>query len=208
MKTGPSTLTPLVRSDAVGAILAEAFLHPDREFTIAELARRAGTAQATAHKEVSRLVLAGVLTDRRQGNNRLARVNESHPLYAPMAEIIAATYGPEPVLRELVANVPGICQAFIYGSWAERRAGRPGPFPRDVDVMVIGRLPVDALIEIQERARERLGVDVNVHRATADEWNARRANPFLSEVASRPLVPLRLGAALDLGEDVGGLGTQ
>jgi predicted nucleotidyltransferase len=184
-------LTPFVRSDTVGAILAEVFLRPDREFTIAELARRTGALPATAHKEISRLVRAGVLVDRREGNNRLVRVDPSHPLHAPMSEIIAATYGPAPVLRDLLLDAPGVLEAFVYGSWAERRSGRPGAFPGDVDVMVIGDLPVDALLEIQEQARQRLGLDVNVYRATADEWGARQGNPFLAEVASRPIAPLR-----------------
>jgi hypothetical protein len=105
VKTLPSALTPFVRSDAVGAILAEAFLRPGAECTLAQLARRTGVLPAVVHKEVTRLVQSGVLLDRREGNNRLVRVNESHPLFEPMREIIAATHGPIPVLRELLAGV-------------------------------------------------------------------------------------------------------
>ncbi|MDR1443017.1 MAG: hypothetical protein LBJ02_11690 [Bifidobacteriaceae bacterium] len=191
-----------MRSDTVGAILAEVFVRPDLEFTIAELARRADALPATAHREVTRLVQAGVLVDRREGNNRLVRVNQAHPLYSPMSEVIAAAYGPVPVLRDLLAGAPGVVEAFIYGSWAERRSGRLGAFPRDVDVMVVGDLAVDTLIEIQDSARGRLGLDVSVYRVTPDEWRARSGNPFLAEVTSRPTV------ALQGGKDAGGLGSE
>jgi DNA-binding transcriptional ArsR family regulator len=190
MKTLPSMLSPFVRSDAVGAILAEVFLHPDGEFTLAELARLTGVLPAVVHKEVSRLVDAGVLKDRREGNNRLVSVEPSHPLYPPMSEIVAASYGPVPVLRELVTGVRGVEEAFIYGSWAARRQGQPGSFPRDVDVMVVGEMGVDDLLAIQHQAGQRLGMEVNIHRTTATDWQQRADNPFLAEVASRPVIEL------------------
>ncbi|MDJ0355109.1 hypothetical protein [Paenarthrobacter sp. PH39-S1] len=46
-----------------------------------------------------------------------------------MAEIITDTYGPRPVLEDLLAEVDGIEAAYIYGSWAARRTGTPGPPP-------------------------------------------------------------------------------
>jgi len=186
----PAVLTPFVRSDAVGSILAEAFLHPDQEFTLAEITRRTKLAQAVVHKEVSRLVTVDVLTDRREGNNRLVRVNVNHPLHAPMAQIIAATYGPVPVLRDLLGTVAGVGEAFIYGSWAARRSGEAGLPPRDIDVMVVGNLSVDDMIGLQEAARDRLGLEVNIHRTTHAAWEARDQDPFLAEVAARPTVTL------------------
>jgi hypothetical protein len=195
VKTLPSMLTPFVRSDAVGAILAEVFLHPDLELSISEVARRAGVLPAVAHREIGRLVEAGVLTDRRDGNNRLVTVNRRHPLFAPMDEIIHATYGPVPVLRELLSGMAGIEEAFVYGSWAARRSGESGPFPADIDVMLVGDIDVDNLIGVEQAARERLGVVVNIHRSSAHAWHHRQGNPFLETVASRPMLPIDLTQA-------------
>ena len=186
----PPTLTPFVRSDAVGAILAEVFAEPTQELTIAEVARRADVLPAVAHREIGRLVSGGVLTDRREGNNRLVRVNLDHPLYRPMAEIVAAAYGPVPVLRSLLEAKPGVEAAYIYGSWAARRAGEPGPPPRDIDVVVIGSLGLDEMIQIQEAARDQLRIDVNIHRVDQSSWDHPDGNPFLTTVTSRPLVQI------------------
>jgi hypothetical protein len=65
-----------------------------------------------------------VLLDRREGNNRLVHANTAHPLVEPMRWIVAATSGPVPVLRELIDGVPGVQEAYVYGSWA-RRSGEP-----------------------------------------------------------------------------------
>jgi hypothetical protein len=147
---------------------------------------------AVAHREIGRLIEGGVVTDRRDGNNRLVRVNAEHPLFVPMNEIIQATYGPVPVLRELITDRSGIREAFIYGSWAARRSGQAGAFPADIDVMVVGDMDVDDLVNIEAAARERLGVVVNIHRTSAQAWEHRRGNPFLETVASRPMIPLDL----------------
>ncbi len=185
-------LTPFVRSDAVGAILAETFLHPEDELSISEIGRRAGVLPAVAHREIGRLIEARVFRDRRDGNNRLVAVNRDHPLYVPMNEIIQAAYGPVPMLCELLDGKPGIEEAFIYGSWAARRSGQPGAFPNDIDVMVVGDIDVDTLVDVTGAARERLGVVVNVHRVSAQAWHHRDGNPFLETVASRPRIPLDL----------------
>jgi len=188
--TGPSALTPFVRSDAQGAVLAETLGHPENEVSISELSRRTASSLATTHREVQRLIRSGVLVERRDGNNRLVRANQEHPLFALMSQLVVETYGPQPVLRALLADVPGVVEAFVYGSWAARRTGTEGPFPRDIDVMVVGSLALDDLLDIQERARALLHREVNIHRTTVADWHSPDGNPFLTTVRSRPLVPL------------------
>jgi predicted nucleotidyltransferase len=187
MKTAPSMLTPFLRSDAQGAVLAETMLNPASELTISEVSRRAGVLPAVAHREVTRLIEADVLRDRRQGNNRLVRPNTRHPLWSLMSQIVIDTYGPVPVMRELLAGVPGITCAYIYGSWAARRAGQPGPPPRDVDVLVVGDPSRRELLDLKLAAERHLQTDVNIYTVTPGDW-AARDEPFLRTVASRPLV--------------------
>lgn len=182
-------LTPFLRSDAQGAVLAETMLNPDTELTITEVSRRAGVLPAVAHREVTRLIDAGVLLDRRQGNNRLVHANTRHPLWSLMSQIVADTYGPVPVLRDLLDGVNGIDESYIYGSWAARRSGQPGGPPRDVDVLVVGDPSRRELFETKLAAERQLHTDVNIYSVEPEEW-AARDSPFLRTVASRPLVAL------------------
>ena len=182
-------LTPFLRSDAQGAVLAETLLDPATELTISEIARRAGVLPAVAHREVSRLVDADVLRDRREGNNRLVRANTEHPLWPLMSQIVVETYGPAPLLRNLLAVLPGIREAYIYGSWAGRRAGQSGPPPRDIDVLVVGNPSRTDLLDVADAAQQRLHTEVNIRTITPEEW-AAKDQPFLVTVASRPLIAL------------------
>ncbi|OLT55094.1 hypothetical protein BJF88_07490 [Cellulosimicrobium sp. CUA-896] len=196
MKTGPSLLTPFVRSDAQGAVLAETLLDPSTELSISEIARRADVLPAVAHREVTRLVEADVLRDRRQGNNRLVRPNTEHPLWSLMSQLVAETYGPVPVLRHLLGGIDGVAGSFIYGSWAARRSGQPGPPPRDIDVLVVGTPSRTDLLDVADAAREKLHLDVNIHATTPTAW-AAKDDPFLVTVASRPLIELTRSETAD-----------
>ncbi|MDN5688946.1 MAG: ArsR family transcriptional regulator [Brachybacterium sp.] len=193
MKTTPPQLTPFVRSDAVGAILAETLGHPDREVTLAELGRRAGVSGPVVHREVGRLVDSDVLRDRQEGRNRLVRANSEHPLFALMRDLVGATYGPIPVLRELFEDVDGVERLLIYGSWAARRAGESGAFPNDIDVLVVGTPLRRTLTNIASEASGRLDIPVNVTRLPVEDWEAEDASPFVATVRSRPTVDVMTG---------------
>lgn len=197
MKNMAAQLTPFVRSDAVGAILAETLGHPGREFTLAELGRRTDTSGPVVHREVGRLVESAVLCDRYEGRNRLVSANADHPLFALMRDLIAATYGPVPVLRELFEGVDGVEELLIYGSWAARRSGESGAFPNDLDVLVVGDAPRRVLTELAAEAGDQLDLPVNVTRIAPVDWDSEESSPFLSTIRSRPLVDVRSGEIVD-----------
>jgi predicted nucleotidyltransferase len=182
-------LTPFLRSDAQGAVLAETLLDPTIELTISEVARRAGVLPAVAHREVTRLVEADVLRDRREGNNRLVRANTEHPLWPLMSEIVVETYGPAPLLRDLLTELTGVREAYIYGSWAGRRSGQPGPPPHDIDVLVVGHPSRTEVLDVADAAEQKLHTAVNIRTVPPEDW-ATKNQPFLRTVASRPLITL------------------
>ena len=107
-----------------------------------------------------------------------------------MSQIIAATYGPVPVLRELFQDVGGADEVFIFGSWAARRAGEPGEFPRDLDVLVVGDSSRRVLADVASEAGDKLDLEVNVTRLSTQEWGAEDPSPFVQTVRSRPLIEI------------------
>jgi len=112
-------------------------------------------------------------------------------LSRPLTDLLAVTYGPLPVLADLIAGVEGITEAYIYGSWAARYSGEPGPAPTDVDVLVVGAADPDDLDEVAEKAQITLRRPVNIRRIRPDTWNASHpTDPFIKSVKSRPLVTI------------------
>lgn len=185
-------LLPILRSELQGELLSWLFLHPEREFPLVELARRCGVSPSAVTREADRLVAAGLVSERRQGNLRLLRARVDSVVAGPLAELLAVTFGPRAVLGELLARVPGVEEAYIYGSWAARYRGQPGDVPRDVDVLVIGDADDDDLYEVSRNAERTLGREVNIRRVSQQLWQHPGDDPFLAAVRSRPIVTLDL----------------
>ena len=137
MRSSAPPLLPLLRLNVQGALLALLYLHPDAEYSLSEAASIIGASVKAVHSEASRLVEGGFAADRRIGNVRLLRAVQDSILARPLTDLLAVTYGPMPVLTDLLDAVDGIQHAFIYGSWAARYLGEPGPIPDDVDVLVV-----------------------------------------------------------------------
>ncbi|MGB3762104.1 MAG: winged helix-turn-helix domain-containing protein, partial [Ornithinimicrobium sp.] len=74
MRTEAPLLAPVFRSDGQASLLS-ALLLADDELSLTDLADRAGVAYPTAHREVARLLDAGILVERRVGRTRLVRGN-------------------------------------------------------------------------------------------------------------------------------------
>jgi predicted nucleotidyltransferase len=195
MRTPSPQLLPLLRSQAQGDLLALLYLHPDREYSLTEAAKLIGVSVKTVHAEASRLVAAGFVSDSRRGNVRLLRAVTGTPVSRPLTDLLAVTYGSLPVLTDLLTGFPGVCAAFIYGSWAARYSGEPGPVPGDVDLLVVGTADRDELDDVARAAQERLGRTVDVRRVSPAVWaDTDPGNAFLASVRERPLIELPLAS--------------
>jgi len=194
MKQASPVLLPILRSGFQGEFLAWLFLHPEREFSLTELAERFGVSRSTVMREANHFVAAGLVDERRQGNLRFVRARTDTVVAGPLAELLAVTYGPTAVLGELLALVPGVEEAYVYGSWAARYRGQGGDVPRDVDVLVVGDADEDDLFDAARSAERVLGREVNIRRVSSQAWQEPGSDRFLSSLRSRPLVRLELSA--------------
>ncbi len=191
MRTPSPPLLPLLRSRAQGDLLALLFLHPERDYSLTEAAGLIGVSVKTVHTEASRLVAAGFVSDSRRGNARLLRAVTRTPVSKPLTDLLAVTYGPLPILTDLLADVEEVSAAFIYGSWAARYSGEPGPVPHDIDVLVVGTADRDDLEEIAQEAQNQLGRPVSIRRVSAAAWaEPDPRDSFLASVRQRPLIPI------------------
>lgn len=192
MRSSAPQLLPLLRSQVQGDLLALLYLHPDAEYSLTEAASEIGASVKTVHTEASRLVHAGFAADRRRGNIRLLRAVTDSVVSGPLTDLLAVTYGPRPVLSDLLSTVKGVRLAFIYGSWAARYLGEPGPVPNDVDVLVVGSADLDDLDQAAREAQQILRRPINIRRVRFSVWKSSDpADPFLASVRERPLLLLR-----------------
>lgn len=187
MRTEAPLLAPVFRSDGQARLLATLLLTGE-QLSVTDLATRAGLAYPTVHREVARLMDAGILTERQVGRTRLIRANEESPLVDPLRKILTIATGPVVLLAEELARIDGIESAFLYGSFAARMLGSTGPAPHDIDLMVLGEPDVDAVYEACSRVEAAVHRPVNPTILTPEEFAA--PSGFLDNVRSGPVVPV------------------
>ena len=192
MKSSAPSLLPLFRSQLQGDLLALTLLSPERSWTLTELAKALEVSHTSVLREADRLIDAEILAGRRLGRTRLISARTDTLLYRPLHDLLLVTYGPVPRLTVALSTLDGVEEAYIYGSWAARYEGEPGPIPGDVDVLVVGQPDPDELFDLAEQASRELHREVNVHRISPQAWASESHGPFLTSVRERPLVRLAL----------------
>ncbi len=86
-------------------------------------------------------------------------------------------------------------QAFIYGSWAARYLGEPGPVPQDVDVLAVGTASDDHLYDAARKAERCLNRQVNISGISPRYWeHPDPADSSMRHIRERPYVKLELSA--------------
>lgn len=164
-------------------ILARSFLTPDREFYLRELARDTGLAVRSIQVELDRLREADLLLERRDGNRRYFRANQSHPLFRPVREIVLKTDGLASVLQDALGN-DGVDLALVYGSIAAESATAAS----DIDLLIVGSLGLRAAVRRLRPAQDTLGREINPNVWTSSEYQQRLAthDPFLRRILDGP----------------------
>jgi len=191
MKVSPAQLSPLLRTDTQGFILAQLFMNPDDGFSISDLARFASVSVPTAMREVDRLIESHLVTEKTFGRARLIQVNRLHLLYEPVRQIVVNSYGPVAVLPAALFGIDGIEQAFIYGDWAAKLKREIGPEPNLVELLIVGYVNRIEASRAAANVERYLGRDVNVQFVTSSEWEKAESD-FVKTVQAKPLVELDL----------------
>jgi predicted nucleotidyltransferase len=180
------TRLPLFRSPEQERLLGELFVFADQPISLSELASRAGTSLGGAHKEVERLEASGLIRSTTVGRNRLVEADPSSPVYHDLRGLLLKTLGPEPLLRAALADLTGIENAFIYGSWADPAKRSPA----DIDVLVVGDPGLGEVYDAVSAVEAEIGRPVNVTVRSHDEW-ANADGAFERAVKSGPQIDLR-----------------
>jgi predicted nucleotidyltransferase len=175
----------LLGSETLYRLILYFVLHEDEAPHFRALARRLGAGVRPLRVALERLEEEGLIRSAERGNRRVYRVETGHTGWEALRRMVREFADPADVLREALAEVPGVEAAFVFGSVAR---GRPGP-ESDVDVLVLGDdIPARELGRGTSESSAVLGREVNVVRYTRRDFARRLAegNAFARSVAAGP----------------------
>ena len=174
-------------------VLRTFFARPGIVRHVRELARELGWSATIVGQELDRLERTGILTSEQIGRARRYRVDDQSPIASEIRSLVQKTIGVEARIRDAIADLPGIEEAFLYGSYArgDERA------TSDLDLFVVGPVSQERLSERLADVERELGRDVNVTSYERDELERLReeGDLFVEQVYAGSRVPMMGGGA-------------
>ena len=141
------------------AVLREMFLNPDRRVSFNELVRRVKSGDGAVARELKILIEAGLVVERREGNQRFLAARKDSPVFVELKAFISKTSGAPFIVREVLAGLEDqIAIAFVFGSVAQGSER----VDSDLDLFVIGTAGYSVVTERLYPIEERLGRRVEV----------------------------------------------
>lgn len=152
------------------------------------IARQIGRDPGAVSRELRRLEDQGLIVSETVGRSRVYTNAPNSRSAREMRTVIQRTLGVEAGLRQALADLPGIDEALIFGSYAagSDRAGS------DVDLMVVGSPPSDEMRRRIGKVGRDIRRDVNLVELTEAEFRKlrRKHDPFIRDVLSHPRLVL------------------
>ena len=169
-------------------VLAVLFGTPDRSFYANEVIALAQSGTGAVQRELAGLSEAGLLTVRKQGNQKHYQANASAPVFTELRSLVLKTMGLADVLRVALAPLAAqVAAAFIYGSVARQQDTALS----DVDVMIVSTtLGYGEVFGALESATVALGRKVNPTLYTPADWAKRveQDSAFVTRVWQQPKI--------------------
>ena len=160
-----------LRSKARQRLLVYYFTNPAVRHHLRDLADRLSIDPSNLSRELRRLEREGLFRAEVSGRQKYFQLNKEYPLFREVRSIIAKTIGAVPLIAQSVKTIDGIEEAYLYGSFARNQQDAAS----DIDLLVIGKPPGEALAEVMGKLERQLGRDVNYTVLSRAEFESRRA---------------------------------
>jgi predicted nucleotidyltransferase len=175
----------MLASPAFSKLLLRFALHGERPEHVRALQRQLQLSMSSLNRELRRLESRGLIQRREQGGRVLYSVDESHPGWATLRQVIRDFADPVEVVEQAISLVHGVEAAFVYGSFARGDARADS----DVDVLVVADQPNEAgLGRGAAEASVLLGRPVEIRTYTREKLQRQLAdgNAVLQRILAGP----------------------
>lgn len=148
-------------------VLGLLYGQPEKSFYINEIIRSTGMGVATIKRELDRLEAVGILQRVKIGNQQHYQAEPLCAIYRELRALVNKTLGVAGILsRALLPLKEQIELAFLFGSIARGTETTNS----DIDLMLIGDITLEEVVEVTYAVQESLGRTINPRIYRPDEW--------------------------------------
>ena len=170
-------------------LLAYSFTHPDEEYYVRELAGIIDVDVGNLSRELRKFKKEGLYKASSRGSLKIYALNKDYPLFKEVKEIIFKTEGVEGALKQLVSSYKDISFAFIYGSYAKNAEKKTS----DIDLVLVGRFPLDKLTNQMRKLESRLNREINFSYYSEEDFGSEKnkKGSFLNIIFKNKIIMLK-----------------
>jgi predicted nucleotidyltransferase len=187
MSTETSSIGNLLFGQTRSQILALLLGAPDESFFTRQIARQIATSVGTVQRELTRLADTSLIVRSVLGSQVFYRANRDHPIFPELRALLAKTMGVFELLKRALSPLsPRIDFAFVYGSVARG----DDKAASDIDLMVVGRVSLDDVLDALAPLEKQLRRPVNPTIYSLKDLTQRycSGNHFLRSLKNAPKV--------------------
>jgi predicted nucleotidyltransferase len=177
-----------LRSKVAIKLLDYYFLNPDSQHYINELARILELDPKNTETKLKEFEKEGLFKSEFRGKERYFFLAKDNPVLEHYRQIFLTTYGIEKRLKDMLPNIKGLKEAYIFGSYASNKMDSSS----DIDILAIGSHSVLELQRLIVKLQKDIGREFNVTNLSLKEFEAKKKDkdPFISGVFKTKTIKL------------------
>lgn len=177
-----------LRSKVAIKLLDFYFLNPNTQAYINELARILELDPKNTETKLKEFEKEGLFKSEFRGKQRYFFLAKDNPVLKHYRQIFLKTYGIEKRLKDMMSNIKGLKEAYIFGSYASGKMDSSS----DIDIVAVGSHSVLELQRVIAKLQKDTGREFNVMNLSLKEFEAKKKNndPFINGVFKNKIIKL------------------
>lgn len=147
-------LDTLITSKTRIKLLLKFFLNPESRSYLRSLATEFSESTNAIRMELNRFEEAGMLESNNEGNRKIFKANNSHPLFGEIRNILLKYVGIDQVIDQVISKLGEVREVYLAGDFAR---GRNSDI---IDIVIIGEVDRGYLTKLIEKTEETLNKKV------------------------------------------------
>jgi hypothetical protein len=158
-------LETLISSRTRIKLLLRLFLNPNSTAYLRGMAEEFNESTNAIRLELNRFEDAGMLMSKNEGNKKVYKANEQHPLFKDINNIVLKYLGIDSIIENVIKRAGNLHKVYLTGDYAT------GKDSGIIDLLFIGEIDKAYLTNLISKAESLIGKKVRYLVYNREEWN-------------------------------------
>ncbi len=163
-------LDTLITSKTRIKLLLKFFLNGNNSSYLRNLETEFGESTNGIRVELNKFEEAGLLSSNTEGNKKLFKANQTHPLFKDIQNILMKYTGLDQIVDHVIQKLGNISEVYLTGDLSK---GLESPV---IDLLFVGDVNKDYLLKLIERAEQLTGKKIRYVVYSAGEFKASQTD--------------------------------